>query len=106
MGNPSSQSAEAVRVLRAALVAAAARRSLSTVLLMAADPKVTTGCVVGELGVALAESGRRVLLVGADMRSSVLPQIFDLPNKAGLSDLLTGGGDPEVLIHQPKQAGG
>ena len=55
---------------------------------------------------ALAESGRRVLLVAADMRGSVLPQIFDLPNNAGLSDLLVGGGDPEVLTRQPKQAGG
>jgi polysaccharide biosynthesis transport protein len=105
VASPSSKSAEAVRVLRAALVAAAAGRNLRTFLVVTADPRVTTGRVVGELGVALAESGRRVLLVGADMRGSVLPQIFDLSNKAGLSDLLTGGGDPEVLIHHPKQAG-
>jgi capsular polysaccharide biosynthesis protein/Mrp family chromosome partitioning ATPase len=104
--DPSGRSAEAVRVLRAALVTVAARKKLRTVLVVAADPSVATGRVVGELGVALAESGRRVLLVGADMRGSVLPYIFDLPNKVGLSDLLTGGGDPEVLIHQPKQVGG
>lgn len=106
VASPSSRPAEAVRVLRAALVAAAARRNLSTILVVAADDKVTTGRVVGELGVALAESGRRVLLISADMRSSVLPQTFDLPNKTGLSDLLTGGGDPDVLIRHPKQAGG
>jgi len=102
--SPSSKSAEAVRVLRAALVAAAARRHLHTFLVVTADPRIATGRVVGELGVALAESGRRVLLVSADMRGSVLPQIFDLSNKAGLSELLTGGGDPEVLIRNPKQA--
>jgi Mrp family chromosome partitioning ATPase len=40
------------------------------------------------------------------MRGSALPQIFDVPNNAGLSDLLVGGGDPEVLTRQPKQASG
>jgi Mrp family chromosome partitioning ATPase len=40
------------------------------------------------------------------MRGSVLPQIFDMPNTTGLSDLLVGGGDPEVLTRQPKQASG
>ncbi len=40
------------------------------------------------------------------MRGSSLPQIFDLPNNTGLSDLLVGGGDPEVLTRQPKQAAG
>lgn len=105
-GSPDSRAAEAVRALRATLVAVAARRSLRTILVIAADGNVSSSRIAAELGVALAESGRRVLLVAADMRGSVLPQIFDLPNTAGLSDLLVGGGDPEVLTRQPKQAGG
>ena len=105
-GSPDSRAAEAVRALRATLVAVAARRSLRTILIIAADGNVSSSRIAAELGVALAESGRRVLLVAADMRGSVLPQIFDLPNTAGLSDLLAGGGDPEVLTRQPKQAGG
>ena len=105
-GSPDSQAAEAVRALRATLVAAAARRSLRTILVVAADGNVSSSRIAAELGVALAESGRRVLLVAADMRGSVLPQIFDLPNTTGLSDLLVGGGNPELLTRQPKQAGG
>jgi Mrp family chromosome partitioning ATPase/capsular polysaccharide biosynthesis protein len=104
--SPDSRAAEAVRALRATLVAVAARRSLRTILVIAADGNVSSSRIAAELGVALAESGRRVLLVAADMRASMLPQIFDLPNTAGLSDLLVGGGDPEVLTRQPKQAGG
>ena len=104
--SPDSRAAEAVRALRATLVAVAARQSLRTILVIAADGNVSSSRVAAELGVALAESGRRVLLVAADMRGSVLPQIFDLPNTTGLSDLLVGGGDPEVLARQPKQAGG
>lgn len=105
-GSPDSRAAEAVRALRATLVAVAARRNLRTILVVSADANVSSGRIAAELGVALAESGRRVLLVAADMRGSALPQIFDLPNNTGLSDLLVGGGDPEVLTRQPKQASG
>ena len=104
--SPDSEAAEAVRALRATLVAVAARRNLRTILVVAADGEVSSSRIAAELGVALAESGRRVLLVAADLRGSVLPQIFDLPNTTGLSDLLVGGGDPEVLTRQPKQIGG
>jgi succinoglycan biosynthesis transport protein ExoP len=106
VASPDSRAAEAVRALRATLVAVAARRDLRTLLVVGADASVSSGRIAAELGVALAESGRRVLLVGADMRGSSLPHIFDLPNNSGLSDLLVGGGDPEVLTRQPRQAAG
>jgi capsular exopolysaccharide synthesis family protein len=44
--------------------------------------------VVSNLGIAIAEIGRRVLLIDADMRKPRLHQIFDLANSWGLSDLL------------------
>jgi Mrp family chromosome partitioning ATPase/capsular polysaccharide biosynthesis protein len=104
--SPDGRAAEAVRALRATLVAIAARREMRTLLLVGTDTSVSSSGIVAELGVALAESGRHVLLVAADMRGSSLPKIFDVPNDTGLSDLLVGGGDPEMLIRQPKQAAG
>jgi capsular exopolysaccharide synthesis family protein len=98
--------AEAVRALRATLVAVGARQDVRTILIAGADDSVSASRVVAELGLAIAESGRRVLLVGADMRGSSLPQIFGVPNITGLSSLLTGGGDPEVFARQPKSVGG
>ena len=68
--------------------------------------RVSSGRIAAELGVALAESGRRVLLVAADMRGSVIPQVFDLPDTAGLSDLLVGGGDLEALPGSRNKSGG
>jgi Mrp family chromosome partitioning ATPase len=102
--SPDSRAADLVRGLRATLVAATTRRNLRTILVVAADPGISSGRIVAELGVALAEAGRRVLLVASDLRGSVLPQIFEIPNDVGLSDLLVGGGDPAVLIRQPRQA--
>jgi capsular exopolysaccharide synthesis family protein len=98
--------AEAVRALRATLVAVGARQNVRTILIAGVDDSVSASRIVAELGLAIAESGRRVLLVGADMRGSSLPQIFGVPNVTGLSSLLTGGGDPEVFARQPRSVGG
>lgn len=46
--------------------------------------------VLSHLGVALSRRGRRILLVDADLRKPMLHNAFDLENKAGLSDVLTG----------------
>lgn len=51
----------------------------------AGDGKTT---VVSNLGIALAEIGRKVLIVDADLRRPRQHKIFDVPNEAGLSTLL------------------
>lgn len=104
--SPDSRTAESVRALRATLVAVAARRELRTLLVSCADTSISSSRIAAELGVALAESGRRVLLMAADMRGSSLPQLFNLPNDFGLSDVLTNDSDPKVLTRHPRQASG
>ena len=49
--------------------------------------------IVSNLGIALAQIQRRVLLVEGDLRRSRLHEIFGLENTAGLSDLLTQDDD-------------
>jgi receptor protein-tyrosine kinase len=44
--------------------------------------------VVSNLGIALAQIGRKVLLIDADLRQPRLHKIFDQANSWGLSDLL------------------
>lgn len=44
--------------------------------------------VTSNLGVATAETGRRVLLIDADFRRPRLHRVFDMPNNTGLTDLL------------------
>ncbi len=104
--SPDSRAADAVRALRATLAVVAAQRNLRTILVVAADNNVSSSHIAADVGLALAESGRRVLLVAADIRGSALPQIFGLQNNVGLTDLLDGGGDPEILIRHPEQGSG
>jgi tyrosine-protein kinase len=54
--------------------------------------------VVADLGVAMAQSGLKILLVDADLRHSQLHQVFELPNERGLSTLLAGDTDIESCI--------
>jgi len=106
MGRPDSGAAEAVRTMRAAVTAASGRRDLHVILLVSTDTSVSSGQVTAELGLALAESGRRVLLVASDLTCSVLPGIFDVPNDTGLSELLTHRVQRKVVIYRPQEVSG
>jgi capsular exopolysaccharide synthesis family protein len=52
------------------------------------NPKEGKSTVTSNLGIALAELDRRVLLVDADMRKPKLSEVFGVPNTWGLSDIL------------------
>ncbi len=49
--------------------------------------------VAGNLAVAAASAGRRVILVGADLRKPTLARRFGLPDGAGLTDALVNAAD-------------
>jgi polysaccharide biosynthesis transport protein len=103
---PASSAAEAARTLRAAVIAASSRRKLRLILLVAADASVSCGQVGAELGLALAESDRRVLLIASDVRGSTLSRIFGILDEDGLSELLIDDSDPHAVIRRPREASG
>lgn len=90
------------------LVAEAFRAVLTSILFVGENgsrPKmlVITSCgpgdgkttVVSNLGIAMAEIRRRVLIIDADMRRPRMHQLFSLSNDAGLSTLLRDTGSAE-----------
>jgi capsular exopolysaccharide synthesis family protein len=60
------------------------------IVLTSPGPKEGKTTVASNLGLALAEIHRKVLLIDADLRKPRLHEIFKLPNDWGLSDLLQG----------------
>ena len=86
--DPRSAVAEAYRTLAANLQLASVDRQVQTVGVTspaAGEGKSTT---IANLAIALAENGRRVVLVDADLRRPVLHELFGLTNREGLANLL------------------
>ena len=63
-------------------------KAQKTVLITSPGPGEGKTTVIQNLGIALAESGRRVLLVDGDFRRPHLHRKFGLPNELGIVDLL------------------
>lgn len=80
---------EAFRFMRTSLLMSAG--SQSSVQVTSLNPGQGKSSVVANLGVALAQLGREVVIVDADLRRPVQHTIFDVPNDRGLSSLLVRG---------------
>jgi polysaccharide biosynthesis transport protein len=65
-----------------------ADRTLRTLVLTSVNPREGKTTIVSNLGIALAETKLRVLLVDADLRRPRLHNVFDVCNDWGLTDLL------------------
>ncbi|MCL4840464.1 MAG: polysaccharide biosynthesis tyrosine autokinase [Bryobacteraceae bacterium] len=71
------------------------------IVVTSASPSEGKTTVATNLALAMAETGQRVLLVDGDTRRPRQHGIFEVPNDAGLTDLLKpGDGDWKKLIHE------
>ena len=81
--------AESFRGTLASILRNQAGRKQKTILITSAGPAEGKTTVIQNLGIALAETGAKVLLVDADFRRSHLHRKFGLPNEWGLIDLVS-----------------
>ncbi len=81
----------------------ASAKSQKMILITSPGPAEGKTTVVQNLGIALAESGRKVLLVDADFRRPHLHRKFSLPNEWGLIDVLCD--DLPLNQYSPEQLG-
>jgi capsular exopolysaccharide synthesis family protein len=102
--DPYSEVVEAYRTLRTSFLHSLNGKAPAVVVTSPgmSEGKTTT---VSNLGIALAESGLRVLLVDADMRKGRLHEVFSLQRKLGLSELLSGRATVEEVIKPTGVAG-
>jgi capsular exopolysaccharide synthesis family protein len=87
---PRSQAAEAYRTLRTNLLAACKGTKVRTILVTGArqgEGKTTTAV---NLAVALAQVGRSVVLIGADLRYPRVHSVLGIGNERGLGQVLLG----------------
>ncbi len=82
--------AEALRTVRAnVFLSAAATPGTKILLVTSTGPNEGKTVVASNLAVSLAQSGRRVLLVDADLRLSKVHEVFKEPLGRGFSDVLS-----------------
>lgn len=81
---------EAFRRLRTNLLTIDPAAKQMIVMVTSAQRGEGKSTVCANLAVTIAQSGRRVVLVDCDMRLPSVHKIFNLPNKRGLTSVLTG----------------
>ncbi|CAN5702139.1 hypothetical protein BH24ACT26_BH24ACT26_05050 [soil metagenome] len=90
MVEPKSSAAEAYKTLRTSVLFAAAQRGLETLMVTSANAQEGKSATTANLAVALAQSGKRVIIVSADLRKPRLHRFFRSQNGMGLTNVLAG----------------
>ncbi len=80
---------EAYHRLQAKLEARVQADGLRSILITSPEPGEGKSAIVANLAQALANAGRRVVVVDANLRRPIMHQILDVSNKVGLSNVLS-----------------
>ena len=102
--DPRSPVSEAFRTLRTNLEFASPGAQLKSILISSPGPNEGKSVVAANLGISLAQTGKRVILVDADLRKPTQHKLFSLTNKEGLTTLLVK--DVEQDVRQETQVPG
>jgi len=94
----SSPVGEAYRMLRTSLLLSRAGAPPKTTLVASAVPGEGKTTTAANLSIVLAGTGRKVLLIDADLRRPHCHEVFGVDKGLGLTEALTGIGKPADLI--------
>ena len=84
---PPDETSEAVARLRASFDFTNQSLGAKTVMVTSAGPREGKSTTIANLAIALARSGRHVVLVDLDLRRPMLSRLFHLPDGRGITDL-------------------
>ena len=94
---PRSPIVEAFRSLRTNIQFAGVDQPIRTLLVTSASPSEGKSTVAANLAVVMAQTGLKVVIIDCDLRRPTVHKQFDLPNHAGLTD---------VMLQDPNQWNG
>lgn len=103
VADKASPISEQYRTIRTNIQYSMVDRDLKTLVITSSGPSEGKSTSSANLAVVFANSGKKVLLVDADMRKPTVSKTFAIPNAFGLSTLL---GSRETLVHQVIQSSG
>jgi polysaccharide biosynthesis transport protein len=98
--DPQSYAGSAYQMLQANLRFLSSDKRLRAIVITSSVSEEGKTEVAANLATTLAQSGRRVLLVDADMRSPAQHHLWNLTNQTGLSHVLVGVGMMEQALER------
>ena len=101
LADPHSPAAEAYRSLAATLQFAHAERPLQTIGVTSSSAGEGKSNTTANLAIALAEGGRRVIVIDADLRRPGLHTLFGVAGQEGLANVLLGDHTQLPLLDTP-----
>ncbi len=104
-GNGPASFHEAVRTVRTNLVFSSADDGCRVVVVTSTTPGEGKTVTAANLAISLAQLGRRVLLIDADLRRSNLHKLFDINRDPGLANLLVGTATVGQVVQKSKVPG-
>lgn len=97
--HPHSGSVEAIRAMRVGLKGAMNAAPDNRILITGATPGVGKSFIAANFAMLLAHTGKRVLLINADLRKGGEIGDFGLAQAGGLAEVIAGQLRPEAAIH-------
>ncbi len=101
MMDPNSVVSEAYRTIRTNLLYSLVDLPLQVVVLTSPGPQEGKSTTCANLGVTLAQAGKKTLLLDCDLRRPVLHKVFGLRNAWGLVNVLAGERKIEEVWQEP-----
>ncbi|MEP3481013.1 MAG: polysaccharide biosynthesis tyrosine autokinase [Fuerstiella sp.] len=97
---PRSPEAEVFRVLRTSLLCTIKDRDWKVIQVTSPQPGDGKSTSAANLAVSIAQTGRRTLLIDADLRRPRVAELFRTESKPGLSEILKGKNEPLDVIRE------
>jgi capsular exopolysaccharide synthesis family protein len=96
--NFKSQVAEQFRVLRANIRFSFAGDEIKTIVVTSCSPNEGKSTVISNLAIAMAKSGKSVVILDCDLRKPRIHKIFSLSNMEGLTNVLVNDKTIDEII--------
>ncbi len=96
--SPTSAVSECARAIRTSLLFASPDRPFKILLVASTGPREGKTTAATSIGITMAQSGNRVLLVDGDLRRPRLHHTFDCRSNSGLSTVILGESSLEEAI--------
>ena len=98
--SPTSAVSECARSIRTSLLFSSPDRPFKVLLIASTGPREGKTTTAISIGITMAQSGNRVLLVDGDLRRPRLHRTFGVPSSVGLSTMILGESKLEDTVKQ------